>query len=275
VVDSRTWHARRRVRLLVCQLQQSVDARRRRHRRLHLLAASGHALRTSQAAPLTSWLSLWTTLLILVALWLSPPTLWVIAIPLMLTELAMGNVHILMAAAVVLGLTRSASWWSFPLLLKVTPGLGFAWFAVRREWRNLAIALSATGAIVAVSLAIVPAFWPEWIAFLVRNIGSQPPDGSWLAVPLVVRLPISLVLIGVAARTDRPWIVPLAVLLALPIVWMTSATVPFVLAAIRLYQPRRASIPQSLKHGATIELRAGDATRTSVDVSDRFALPTR
>ena len=42
--------------------------------------------------------------------------------------------------------------WGFVLLTKVTPGVGLLWFAVRREWRALAIALGVTGAIVAVSL---------------------------------------------------------------------------------------------------------------------------
>ncbi len=42
--------------------------------------------------------------------------------------------------------------WSLILLTKITPGIGLLWFAVRREWRALAIALGATAAIASVSL---------------------------------------------------------------------------------------------------------------------------
>ena len=42
--------------------------------------------------------------------------------------------------AIVLGF-RWPFTWAFVLLTKVTPGVGLLWFAVRREWRSLAIAL--------------------------------------------------------------------------------------------------------------------------------------
>ncbi len=45
-----------------------------------------------------------------------------------------------MAAAIALGFRYPATW-AFVLLAKVTPGIGLLWFLVRREWRNLAIAL--------------------------------------------------------------------------------------------------------------------------------------
>ena len=62
--------------------------------------------------------------------------------------------------------------WSFVLLTKVTPGIGLLWFAARREWRNLAIALGVTAAIVAVSMAIDPALWRSWIELLLREVSS-------------------------------------------------------------------------------------------------------
>ena len=34
--------------------------------------------------------------------------------------------------------------WAFVLLTKVTPGIGLLWFAIRRRWRDLAIALGVT-----------------------------------------------------------------------------------------------------------------------------------
>ncbi len=75
-----------------------------------------------------------------------------LAFPPVALELYHGNVHLLMAAAIVLGF-RYPVGWSFLLLTKVTPGVGLIWFAVRREWRPLLIALGFTGALVAVSVA--------------------------------------------------------------------------------------------------------------------------
>ena len=46
------------------------------------------------------------------------------------------------AAAIVIGFRWPAAW-SLVLLTKITPGIGLLWFAVRREWRSLAIALGA------------------------------------------------------------------------------------------------------------------------------------
>ena len=66
--------------------------------------------------------------------------LLVLAFPPVALELYHGNIHLLMAAAIVLGF-RYPIGWSFLLLTKVTPGVGLVWFAVRREWRPLIIAL--------------------------------------------------------------------------------------------------------------------------------------
>ena len=68
-------------------------------------------------------------------------------------ELAGGNIHLLLAAAIVLGF-RWPWTWSLVLLTKITPGIGLLWFVVRREWRNLTIALGGTAAIVAVSFVL-------------------------------------------------------------------------------------------------------------------------
>ena len=48
-------------------------------------------------------------------------------------SIALGNVEIPIAAAIVAGFRWPAAW-SFVLLSKVTPGIGLLWFAVRREW---------------------------------------------------------------------------------------------------------------------------------------------
>jgi hypothetical protein len=132
-------------------------------------------------------------------------------------------VHFLIAAAIVLGFRAPAAW-AFPILTKVTPGLGVLWFAVRREWRALGLALGGTAAVVAVSFALVPSAWSDWFAFLLAS-----PGRSQLLVP---RTAIAAVLVAFGAATGRRWLVPVAIWLALPIVWVNSWVI--LLAAIRL-----------------------------------------
>ena len=169
------------------------------------------------------WQFLWLWLAILVGtvIWLgrwSVRVLWILALPPVAIELYHGNVNLLIAAAIVLGF-RHPWTWSFIALTKVTPMIGLTWFVVRREWRPLGIALGVTAAIVAVSFALDPEVWREWLAFLT----STPEGGSvgqfQIAIPLLIRLPLAVVLVAWGGLTDRPWTVPVGATLALPILW--------------------------------------------------------
>ncbi|HEY2888639.1 MAG TPA: glycosyltransferase 87 family protein, partial [Candidatus Limnocylindrales bacterium] len=102
------------------------------------------------------FLGIWTVLLLLAVRFLSGPRLFVLALVLAAPEVIGGNIHLLVAVAIVIGFRYPAAW-SLILLTKVTPGIGLLWFAVRREWRALGIALGATAAIAAVSLATIGA----------------------------------------------------------------------------------------------------------------------
>jgi hypothetical protein len=128
-----------------------------------------------------------------------------------------GNVSLLLGVAIVIGFRWPAAW-ALILLTKITPGIGLLWFAVRREWRQLAIALGATAAIAAVSALVMPAAWREWIDVIVANAGK---GGTWASVPvpLLIRLPIAIAVVVWGARTDRYWTVPVASMLALPALW--------------------------------------------------------
>ena len=59
--------------------------------------------------------------------------------------LFIGNVQFIMAAAVVASIRLSSTWAVVPLLTKIV-GVPLVWLAVRREWRDLGIALGLTGA---------------------------------------------------------------------------------------------------------------------------------
>ncbi|HXG26226.1 MAG TPA: glycosyltransferase family 87 protein [Candidatus Binatia bacterium] len=145
--------------------------------------------------------------------------LLLLAFPPILLELLNANIHLFMALAIWAGL-RWPGAWSFLLLTKVTPGVGVLWFAVRREWRNLALALGITAAIVAVGFVLAPAQWIGWFESLLISAGN-PQVGDLPS--LAVRLPLAVLLVAFAARTDRAWLVPFGCLLAMPTIWLQSS----------------------------------------------------
>jgi len=112
-------------------------------------------------------------------------------------------------------------------LTKVTPGVGLAWFAARGEWRRLAIAAGATTLIVAFSFWLAPTAWEEWVRLLLDRSQDVSQTPGWLVNlgPLALRMPVALALVEWAARTDRPWVVPLAVILAMPVIWPNTLAV--------------------------------------------------
>lgn len=176
--------------------------------------------------PVFYWL--WALASFLVLGWLVRPWPWALAIfffPIS-AELMIGQVHLFITAAIVLGFSRPGLW-ALPILTKVTPGIGLLWFAVRREWRHLAEAVGVTLALVAVSFALYPTAWFEWVDFLRGNSGSNEPF-------LIPRLAIGAALIAFGGLTDRRWLVPIAVWFTLPHVWASSWVI--LLGVIRLYR---------------------------------------
>jgi hypothetical protein len=193
--------------------------------------------------PLPVFSALWTAVNC-AALWFllrrwALPSLLFLPIPF---EIISGNVHLLYAVAIVVGFRYPASW-ALMFITKITPGIGVLWFAVRREWRAFAVALGVTAAIVGVSVALDREAWEQWIAILRADLagagqGSLETPGWYLAAPLVPRVVAAAVIVGVAGLTDRRWLVPFAVVLAMPVVWLNSfATLA---AVVPLWQARSA-----------------------------------
>jgi len=185
--------------------------------------------------------ALWTILIGVALLWMAGPwSLFLLALLPVSSDLYLGNIHILMAAAIVAGFRRP--WlWSFPLLTKPSVGVGLLWFLLRREWRPLAIALGATAALSLAAAILQPGLWPAWIDYLLRT-GVSPtigPLASWIPIPLLVRLPASIVLVGWGALTsrggtNRAWTVSIAAMLALPVLWTVGLSMLIgVLALLR------------------------------------------
>jgi hypothetical protein len=73
-----------------------------------------------------------------------------------------------------------------------------------------------------ISVLLSPQAWLDWVDFLRASAG----DSSGLVYlspfavpfPLVLRVPLALAVVVFAARTDRPWLVPVSMLLASPVI---------------------------------------------------------
>ncbi len=189
--------------------------------------------------PWRVFLTLWTVLLLTVTVWLGGRrALLVLAFPPVVIELYYGNINLLLAAAIVVGMTRPWSW-AFVLLTKPTCGVGLLWFAARREWQSLAIAVGATLAIAGTSMVLLPGAWHDWIRLLLDS-AQHPPTDAWLPVPIWLRLPIAGALVWWGARSDRPWTVAAAATIALPVIWFAGLAI--LVAALRT-ESRRAVRP--------------------------------
>lgn len=196
-----------------------------------------------------TFLWIWLAALLGTVIWLGwRSTLMVLAFPPVALELYHGNVHLLIAAAIVLGFRYPVAW-VVPLLTKVTPGVSLLWFAVRGEWRRLAIALGVTAALVAVSLALDGTLWVDWIRdSLFATASGAALNQFSLPLPLWLRLPAAALLVTWGARTDRAWTVPASATLALPILWPSGLAV---LAALWPIAQRRPGVtdPATLRLG--------------------------
>ena len=131
--------------------------------------------------------------------------------PLVYRELLEGNLNLAAAALLVLGMQRA---WVWPALLltKVTPGVGLVWFAVRREWRTLGMALTLTLAIAAVTFALAPDAWAAWSGVLLGDSGQVT-----LGLPTPLRIALGAGVVAYAAAQNQRWWVPLGVAVAYPV----------------------------------------------------------
>ena len=57
-----------------------------------------------------------------------------------------------------------------------------------------------------------------------KETGVSPDVGAayWIALPLLLRLPAAVILVVWGARTNRPWTLPTAAMLALPVLWLVG-----------------------------------------------------
>ena len=181
------------------------------------------------AAIVPSWLfsAGWTVLMGLALFWLAGRdairALALVAFPPVAVEFWFRNVHLFLAVLVVLGLRRASASFAVGAAIKVSPGLGIPYQAVRGEWRNVAIASAVGAAMLAVSVLLSPDGWRAYVDFALSVDPLQ--QSSFVAIPFPVRAAAGLVLALVAGRLPR-WsgdpLLVVAVTLALPSLWFTG-----------------------------------------------------
>ena len=197
------------------------------------------------AAVVPSWLfsAGWTVLMGLALFWLAGRdvirALALVAFPPVAVEFWFRNVHLFLAVLVVLGLRRASAAFAVGAAIKVSPGLGIPYLAVRGEWRNAAIATAVGAAMLVISIVLSPDAWRAYVDFALSVDPLQ--QSSFVAVPLPIRAAAGLVVALVAARMPR-WagdpLLVVAVTLALPSLWFTGlsllvAIVPLIAAEQR------------------------------------------
>jgi hypothetical protein len=131
-------------------------------------------------------------------------------------ELLSGNLNLFFAVVIAAGF-RWPALWAIPLLTKVTPGIGLLWFAVRRQWRELSIALASSLVIAGLTLPLVPELWIGWFKLLTTQPADPPLVPLILAFPVRLAMAAGLIMIG--ARFNRPWVVPVSVVYAHAHLW--------------------------------------------------------
>lgn len=188
--------------------------------------AFAQAISSLTALPWPVFAAAWTALAALPLLWLAGRwALLLLVTPPVFISVLSGQLDLAFAVVALVGL-RWPAVWALPILTKVSPGIGLVWFLVRGEWRQLGIALGATAAIAGVSAALAPEAWAGWLAMLGRM--DFPDLGGYLVylpLPLWLRLAAAAALVAWGARTDRRWVLPVAMMLALPTVWLNAPTI--------------------------------------------------
>jgi hypothetical protein len=225
--------------------------------------AFAQLLALPQLLPWPAFHAIWRVLIdSTFALLMGPLTIPAMFLPPVVWELDGLNIHILLAAVAVAGF-RYPALWSFALLTKVTPGVGLLWFAVRREWRNLGLALGATALISGVSFVLAPGLWVDWVGLLLHPVEAAD-IGRWstIGIPLLPRLLAAAAIVTWGARTDRRWSVPVAMTLALPVLWTQGLTV--LIGVVPLARAHKLREPDPVPHadaGATDARLAGRRPR--------------
>ena len=172
-------------------------------------------IRPIQALPFEFFLGIWTAAHVAALIWLRAG--WFLIVPGLNDDVLRGNISTFIALLTVLAIQRSAAWWAPVLLTKVTPAVSIIWHLVRREWRSLAWTVGVTAAIVVIGLAFQADLWRAWLDTLLEADDTYELGHPLGPVPL--RLALAAAITAAGAWTGRAWLVPIAMLVAVPGLW--------------------------------------------------------
>ncbi len=160
--------------------------------------------------PWWAFSAVWFTSSCIAYAWLVQPLRAAWAVPLLalaLEDILLGNTTWILALACAVGF-RVSSGWLPPTLVKVTPAVALAWFAARGDARSVLRAAIVLGVVLGLSFAAAPDLWAQWWNLLTGHRGTG----------ITVRVVAALVVVVVAARTERPVWVLVALVIASPVV---------------------------------------------------------
>ncbi len=210
------------------------------------------------AAVVPDWLfsAGWTALMGLALFWLAGRDvlrgLALVAFPPVAIEFWFRNVHLFLAVLVVLGLRRASGWLSVGAAIKVAPGLGIPYLALRGRWREAGLAVLVGLGILMISVVATPDAWRAYLDFIRTTDPLQP--SSFVPIAWPIRAAAGVVLAVVAARLPRDVGDPLAVVaitLTLPSLWVTGLSL--LVAIVPLVAGQRAATRAAEPPGATAE----------------------
>jgi hypothetical protein len=173
------------------------------------------AIEPIRLLPWEAFLGVWTAAHIGALIWLRAG--WILIIPGLNEDVLRGNISTFLALFAVLAIRQSAAWWTPALLTKISPAVGLVWHGVRGEWRSLAITAGITAGIVGIGFLVAPDLWRAWGGTLTG--AQQTYEIGHPLGPLPVRVAIAAAIVAIGGLTNRAWLVPIAMFLAVPGLW--------------------------------------------------------
>lgn len=158
--------------------------------------------------------------------------------PALLGELEAGNVNLFVAAAVAASI-RGDGRWLGPAALTKFAALAAVPAAIVHGRRRALAGLAVAAAIVALSFALDPSLWREYVAFLPL---AGDPSNQFYNVGRLIPTEVRFLAAGLSAiaAVRAPILSPIAVTLATPVLWFhnLSILVACVAAVPRLLRPQ-------------------------------------
>lgn len=113
-------------------------------------------------------------------------------------ELQVRNVHLVIAALIVLALRRSWIFWIVATALKLAPALGLLYLLAAGRRREAALAAGFGLLVAGLSIVLAPRAWGDFAQLAIGRAGAS--SGGLLDVPYAVRLAVGAVLAIMAGR---------------------------------------------------------------------------